>query len=144
MTPGDGEVFILTTLVNGCELNFGVFRSIWISEILTVCFRLSFGRNLLLWLLLAYERLCVWVPCLRYPWKGKIPRGYYYYISLTLYAVEYGILVDSSIQLHEFILNSSCKYFFNTSIRTSINIFVYAFSALLNDILLFDFLFSTE
>ena len=33
MSPEDGEVFILTTLVNGCELNFGVFRSVWISEI---------------------------------------------------------------------------------------------------------------
>ena len=42
MTHEDGEVFILTILVNVCELNFGVFRSVWISEILSVCFSLSF------------------------------------------------------------------------------------------------------
>ena len=42
MTPGDGEVIILTTLVNGCVLNFGVFRSVRISEILRVHFSLSF------------------------------------------------------------------------------------------------------
>ena len=33
---------ISTTLVNGFELNFGVFRSGWISEILSVCFSSSF------------------------------------------------------------------------------------------------------
>ena len=33
---------ILTTLVNGCELNFGIFRSGWISKILSVCFSLYF------------------------------------------------------------------------------------------------------
>ena len=42
MTPEDGDVFILTTLVSGCELNFGVFRSDWTSEIMSVCFSLSF------------------------------------------------------------------------------------------------------
>ena len=29
---------ILTKLVNGCELNFGAFRSLWIWEMLNVCF----------------------------------------------------------------------------------------------------------
>ena len=33
---------ILTILVNGCELNFGVFQSYWISEIVSACFSLSF------------------------------------------------------------------------------------------------------
>ena len=33
---------ILTKFFNGCELNLGVFRSAWISEMLNVCFILSF------------------------------------------------------------------------------------------------------
>ena len=43
MTPEDGEVFILTIPVNGCEKNFGVFCCGWISEILSAC--LSFGAE---------------------------------------------------------------------------------------------------
>ena len=42
MAPEDGEVFILTTLVIGSELNFGVFRSDWISEIFECMFWLIF------------------------------------------------------------------------------------------------------
>ena len=38
-----------------------------------------FGRSSFMWLLLVCERLCVCVPCLRYPRKGKIPRVYHYY-----------------------------------------------------------------
>ena len=76
MTPGDGEVFI-----NGCELNFGVFRSVWISEILSGCFSLSFGWSLLLWLLMVYDSVGVFVPCLKYPNWGD-SQGY---INIYIY-----------------------------------------------------------
>ena len=75
---------ILTKLVNTCELNFSVFRIVWISETLNVCFSLSYlDRVCILWLRLVCESLCVCVPCLRYPQKGKIPRVYYYYYKVT-------------------------------------------------------------
>ena len=57
---------ILTQLVNGYVLNFSVFRSVWISEMLKICSRVSF-----LWLLQLCERLCVCVPCLRLPPKEE-------------------------------------------------------------------------
>ena len=41
-----------------------------------------FGWSLFLWLLLVCERLCVCVPCLRYPRKGKTPRVYCYYNNM--------------------------------------------------------------
>ena len=33
---------IVTAMVNGCELNFGVFQSVWISKILSGCFSFNF------------------------------------------------------------------------------------------------------
>ena len=78
MSAEEGEVFILTKQVNGSELNLGVFRSGWISEILSACFSLSFWAEFAFVVSLVYGSMCVCVPYLRYPQKGKIPWVYYY------------------------------------------------------------------
>ena len=90
MAPEDGEVFILTTVVNGCELSFGVFRSVWISDMLNVCFGLSLWTEFafcfcFLWVLLVSAMICACVPWLRYPRKGKNLGYIIFYSNLVIY-----------------------------------------------------------
>ena len=72
-------LLILTKHVNGCELNFGVFRGVWISEMLNVCFSLSFLMELVSVFVVA-SVVCM-CSMSEVPRKGKIPQVYYYNIS---------------------------------------------------------------
>ena len=79
---------ILTKLVNGCELNFGIFRSVWISEMLE-CMVLFY----LFWTEFGFcdvygVRKVVWVCSMsEVPPKGEHASGillYYYYLQTTI------------------------------------------------------------
>ena len=84
-----GWGLILTILVNGCELSFGVFRSGWILEILSVCFFYIYGRSLLLW----FVKVCVYMfSMIEAPPKGEQTSGILYYYHKSIVKIRFKLL----------------------------------------------------
>ena len=78
----------MTKLVNECELNFGIFRNVWILEMLNVWFCFMFMDGVCLCFCFCFGFCgCSWymIGCMDVfhvggtPQKGKIPRVHYHY-----------------------------------------------------------------